>query len=120
VQPTKQAADAEGAFLGYSTWDATLLRECGGNCFIASYADVCALLLAAARENGAMVRFAARVEAVHEEEARVTLVGGEVVEADIIVGADGIKGLMRKAVLEQEEDEDEDEDDEPTGSVLFK
>jgi 2-polyprenyl-6-methoxyphenol hydroxylase-like FAD-dependent oxidoreductase len=60
------------------------------------------------------------VEAVDEEEARVTLVSGEVVEADIIVGADGIKGLMRKAVLEQEEDEDEDEEDEPTGSVLFK
>jgi salicylate hydroxylase len=64
------------------------------------------------------VRYGVRVEAVDEQKAHVMLAGGEVVEADVVVGVDGMKGLLRKVVLEEDaEDEDESEQ---AGYVLFK
>jgi salicylate hydroxylase len=67
------------------------------------------------------VRYGARVEAVDEEKAHVTLACGEVVEADVVVGVDGMKGLLRKVVLEEdEEDEEDEEESEQAGYVLFK
>jgi salicylate hydroxylase len=64
------------------------------------------------------VRYGARVEAVDEEKAHVTLASGEVVEADVVVGVDGMKGLLRKVVLE--EDAEDEEESEQAGYVLFK
>jgi salicylate hydroxylase len=103
TRPLTPATDAQGEYLGYGAWDDEMLRETGGEFLIAAYADVRALLLTAARANGALVRFGTPVEGVDEELAHVTLADGEVVKGDVIVGADGSKGALRNLVFEGEE-----------------
>jgi salicylate hydroxylase len=47
------------------------------------------LLYEAAVKEGANVRFGCRVESVDERAPAVTLGSGEIVKADVIIGADG-------------------------------
>lgn len=64
---------------------------------------------------GAQVQFGATVEEINPEKPRpsVRLANGEVISADIIVGADGPRSLVRETVL-GEEDEPR-----PTGITVF-
>jgi hypothetical protein len=73
-------ADAQGEYLGYSAWHEDMLREGGGQCLDASYDSIRALLLTAARDNGAVVRFDAPVTALDQKLPSVTLADGEVIE----------------------------------------
>ncbi|PVH74524.1 FAD/NAD(P)-binding domain-containing protein [Cadophora sp. DSE1049] len=57
------------------------------------------VLYEAAVREGVKVRFGCRVETIDEEKPSVKLTSGETVEADLIVGADGIKSIVRPAVL---------------------
>jgi salicylate hydroxylase len=107
-------ADAQGEYLGYSAWHEDMLREGGGQCLDASYDSIRALLLTAARDNGAVVRFDAPVTALDKKLPSVTLADGEVIEGDVIVGADGSRGIMRNAVFKSKEQVKE------TGLALFR
>jgi 2-polyprenyl-6-methoxyphenol hydroxylase-like FAD-dependent oxidoreductase len=80
----------------------------------ARHADFRAFLLSAARANGAIIRFGCKVSAVDEECARVTLSDGGVIQADVVVGADGTKSVMRDTLFEGEETVQD------TGLVMFK
>lgn len=62
-------------------------------------ADLVALLLASLP--GPTTRLGARVQSVHAEGPRpsVTLEGGEVLSADLILGADGLHSILRPAIL---------------------
>ncbi len=70
--------------------------------------DIIDILYKLATEAGATVEFhkeVASVEPGTEEDNKpsVTLVTGEVLTADVIVGADGCKSLVREVVLEEED-----------------
>ena len=56
------------------------------------------VLSAAARETGARTRYGARVRAVDVAAGTVTLDHGTVLEADLVVGADGVHSLVRTAI----------------------
>jgi salicylate hydroxylase len=59
------------------------------------------ILHEAALESGCEIRVKSRVVAVDESAPSLTLKSGEVLKADIIVGADGIKSVVRSHVIEQ-------------------
>lgn len=73
------------------------------------------MLYRLAVEAGVIVQFGATVEEVKPEKPRpsVRLASGEEVSADIIIGADGPRSLVRETVL-GEEDEPR-----PTGITVF-
>jgi len=71
------------------------------------------MLLETARELGAETRTNAEVIEVAEDCRSVRLASGEVLKADIIVGADGSHGICRAILLPQDPPK-------PTGLMLFK
>jgi salicylate hydroxylase len=106
--------DAQGDYLGKHAWDDDILRECGGEWMFTSYADLRALILSVARANGANILFGTKVESVDEDEAKLILENGEVFSADVVVGADGSRGVMRDMIFEGAEQTQD------TGAVVFK
>ena len=59
---------------------------------------IAAVVLEAAREAGVTTRYGARVRAVDAAAGAVTLEDGGVLEADLVVGADGVHSLVRPAI----------------------
>jgi salicylate hydroxylase len=104
----------EGEYMGANEWHDALLRECGGQTLNVGYAELRTLLLIAARAHGVAVRFGARVVAIDSDKAWVTLEGGQVIEADVVVGADGARGVTRATLFNGVEDID------PGDMVVFK
>ena len=71
------------------------------------------MLLETARELGAKTRSNAEVVEIAEDCRSLRLATGEVIEADVIVGADGSQGLCRRLVVPQDPPK-------PAGITLFK
>jgi salicylate hydroxylase len=71
------------------------------------------MLLETARELGATTRTNAEVVEIAENCRSVRLATGEVIEADVIIGADGSQGMCRKLVVSQDPPK-------ATGVMLFK
>jgi hypothetical protein len=71
------------------------------------------MLLETARELGAVTRTNAEVVEVAENCRSVRLASGEVLKADLIIGADGSHGICRSILLPQDPPK-------PTGITLFK
>ncbi|KAH6880181.1 hypothetical protein BKA70DRAFT_1473484 [Coprinopsis sp. MPI-PUGE-AT-0042] len=94
-----------GEYLGSHTWDEEVIRETRGEFLFSHHSDLRKLLLDTAISCGATVKFNAKVKAVDPTNKRVELSTGEVVEGDVIIGADGVNGLCR-ALLTEEEDEE--------------
>ncbi|KAI0722415.1 FAD/NAD(P)-binding domain-containing protein [Fomitopsis betulina] len=92
-----------GQLLGVQLWNDELLRETRGEFMLMTHADLCRILYEAAIAQGAEVRFNARVVDVEPEEGAVQLDSGEILQADVIIGADGERGLCRRLVLGREE-----------------
>jgi salicylate hydroxylase len=90
------------------------MRECGGEWMFTTYEALRLLYIEAARANGAVLRFGTKVEAVDQDGALLQLADGEVFSADLIVGADGAKSLVRNILFEG------NEDTQSTGLVSFK
>ncbi|KAH9933243.1 FAD/NAD(P)-binding domain-containing protein [Epithele typhae] len=85
-----------GENLGQHAWDEQLLKESRGSYLILSHADLYDVLFDAAVARGARVRHGCAVAGISAEGGAVTLAGGEVLRADVVVGADGEHGLARK------------------------
>ena len=105
-----------GELLGEHVWDEELLRESRGEfvfahvrssglgptCFDLScepalqHADLRQLLYDTALSCGATIHLNTTVTAIEPDAGRVRLSTGEVLEADVIVGADGPSGLSRR------------------------
>jgi salicylate hydroxylase len=62
------------------------------------------VFLSATRAHGATVRFNARVTSFDESKAQVTLENGEIITADVVVGADGVNSAMRSSIFDGAED----------------
>jgi salicylate hydroxylase len=71
------------------------------------------MLLETARELGAETRTNAEVVKVAEDCRSLRLASGEVLKADVIIGADGGHGICRAILLPQDPPK-------PTGLTLFK
>jgi salicylate hydroxylase len=124
----------ENAYLlGIHCWEHEMLEEAGGE-FIALYVrapciDRCIasstcpcllqhsqlrkMLLETAHELGATTRTNAEVVEIAEDCRSVRLASGEVIEADIIIGADGSQGMCRRLVVSQDPPK-------ATGVMMFK
>jgi len=119
--------------LGAHCWEHEMLEEAGGE-FIALYVRAPGLdrpmtlltfscpiqhshlrrmLLETAHELGAKTRTNAEVVQIAEDCRSLRLATGEVIEADIIIGADGSQGMCRRLVVSQDPPK-------ATGVTLFK
>ncbi len=63
--------------------------------------DLCRLLYEVALSCGATFRLGTRVVSVDTLDTTVTLDSGEVLKADVIVGADGSSGISRQILVEE-------------------
>ncbi|RPD54191.1 FAD/NAD(P)-binding domain-containing protein [Lentinus tigrinus ALCF2SS1-7] len=80
-----------GSVVGSHDWEEEVLEETGGDFLLIHYADLRRILAESAREHGAILRNNSRVVDVHADAERpnLTLANGEVLTADVIIGADG-------------------------------
>lgn len=89
-----------GEDLGGHVWVDELMRETGGDFLFAKLADIRKFLYQLGHEAGAKYRANAKVVSVDVPGKSVTLESGEVLRADVIIGADGRHGLCRGLLLE--------------------
>ncbi|KAI0796189.1 hypothetical protein C8Q75DRAFT_365740 [Abortiporus biennis] len=92
---------------GYLHWKAPVLQQVGGDFYLIYYQDLVKLLHELAVSAGAKVDFNAEVTAVtpgDPEQPTVTLASGEVIKADMVVGADGPLSIVRKLAFDPEEE----------------
>ena len=93
-----------GARVGHTCWGARMTQDHGSPYYHIHRADYHAMLLRLARAApGVRIRLGATVRDVQPDPAlpggpSVTLASGEVLHADVIVGADGVKSTLQKAV----------------------
>ncbi|KAI0708159.1 FAD/NAD(P)-binding domain-containing protein [Cerioporus squamosus] len=80
-----------GSVVGSYEWEEEVLEETGGDFLLIHYADLRRILAESAREHGATLRTNCLVVDIHPDTERpyLTLSSGEVITADVIIGADG-------------------------------
>ncbi|RDB26397.1 6-hydroxynicotinate 3-monooxygenase [Hypsizygus marmoreus] len=93
-----------GELLGKHHWDDEVMKETKGEFVFTHHSDLRKLLYDTATSYGAEVRLNTKVTCVDPDHGTVTLQTGEVLRADVIVGADGPDGLGRRTVLGREEE----------------
>ncbi|KAJ7124295.1 FAD/NAD-P-binding domain-containing protein, partial [Mycena epipterygia] len=98
-----------GELLGSQIWDQELLEETRGEYLCAHLSDLMRLLYDEAIKQGVEFRLGTTAVSIDPEQGTITMDSGDVLEVDVIVGADGIAGLTRQILL-QEEDIDEPAD----------
>ncbi|EIN05952.1 FAD/NAD(P)-binding domain-containing protein [Punctularia strigosozonata HHB-11173 SS5] len=102
-----------GETIGYLEWNEDVMKETGGSFLLMHHEDLHRMLHRLATAAGAQVEFGKGVRAVHAppegqgQQPSVELESGEAVSADIIIGADGYRSIVRPVVL-GEEDQGED------------
>ncbi|KAJ6615878.1 hypothetical protein B0H10DRAFT_2039382 [Mycena sp. CBHHK59/15] len=99
-----------GELLGTQLWDEEVLRETRGEYMFAHLSDLVKLLYNFAIDLGVNVRLGVRAVSIDTEQGTIATESGEILKADVIVGADGLTGLSRRALL-REEDVDEPADE---------
>ncbi len=93
-----------GSRVGYTRWGTRMVEDHGSPYYHIHRGDYHAMLLRIARASpGVRIRLNAAVRDVQPDPAlpggpSVTLASGEVLYADVIVGADGIKSTLQRAV----------------------
>ncbi|KAJ6544315.1 hypothetical protein B0H19DRAFT_299590 [Mycena capillaripes] len=94
-----------GDVLGYLEWKEDVLRETGGNFLLIRYDDLYQMLYRLALSVGAVIILNATVTGAEAESTTPTvyLANGTTLTADLIIGADGAKGVMKEVVTEMED-----------------
>ncbi|KZT63264.1 FAD/NAD(P)-binding domain-containing protein [Daedalea quercina L-15889] len=92
-----------GKILGTQPWTEDLLKETRGDYMVMQHSDLCQLLYDAAVALQVHIRHNANVVEIEPDDGAVMLESGEILRADIIIGADGERGLCRRLVLGREE-----------------
>ncbi|TBU22985.1 FAD/NAD(P)-binding domain-containing protein [Dichomitus squalens] len=110
-----------GSIVGTHEWEESVLEETGGDFLLLSYGDLRRILAEFAVKHGAVLRPNSQVISVQPDAERpsVTLITGEVLTGDVIIGADGCHVPpyhTRRVVLEATEQEDIEK---PMGLQLF-
>ncbi|KAJ7629716.1 hypothetical protein DFH06DRAFT_1304022 [Mycena polygramma] len=92
-----------GVLLGNHHWDEEVLRETRGEFLFAHLSDLRKMMHDVAVSQGATIRLNSTAVAVDPERRSVTLDSGETLTADVIIGADGISGLVRPLLLAEQD-----------------
>ncbi|OSD05334.1 FAD/NAD-P-binding domain-containing protein [Trametes coccinea BRFM310] len=97
-----------GDLVGYLHWKPAVMAETGGDFLLMHHDDLIRMLYKLATEAGARVDFHTEVTAIQPgsdsiPNPSVTLANGDVLTADMVVGADGYRSLVREVVLEEED-----------------
>ncbi|KAI6112691.1 FAD/NAD(P)-binding domain-containing protein [Pisolithus sp. B1] len=87
-----------GDFLGHFTWQEAVMDEVGAPFLLMHYQDLHNILYQAASSAGVHISLGTPVIQVETHPPRVRLATGEVIRADLIVGADGSDGITREVV----------------------
>ncbi|KAJ7034044.1 hypothetical protein C8F04DRAFT_1102899 [Mycena alexandri] len=95
-----------GVLLGTHDWDEEVLRETRGEFLFAHLGDLRKMMFNIALCQGAKIRLNTTVVAVDPENRVVTLDSGETLTADVIIGADGVSGLVRPILLAEQDIEE--------------
>ncbi|GJE93239.1 FAD/NAD(P)-binding domain-containing protein [Phanerochaete sordida] len=95
-----------GEKMGAAQWRPAVMKETGGDFLLMKHEDVHRLVYRLAVEAGAIVDFGVSVAEVApgNPRPRVTLSTGEVLEADLVIGADGPRSIVRPVVLGRPDD----------------
>ncbi|KAJ7505665.1 hypothetical protein B0H11DRAFT_355443 [Mycena galericulata] len=91
-----------GELMGTQIWDEELLRETRGEYLFAHLSDLIGLLYDEATRKGAEIRLGTTAVSIDPATATITTDSGGILQADVIVGADGIAGLSRGILLQEE------------------
>ncbi|KAI0091577.1 hypothetical protein BDY19DRAFT_931199 [Irpex rosettiformis] len=104
-----------GEYMGYAEWKPQVMQETGGEFLMMKHEDVHRLLYNLATSAGAQVTFGVSVTAVKSGTPKpsVTLSTGEVLTADVVIGADGPNSKIRKYINKDEEPA------QPSGFTIF-
>ncbi|KAH7906813.1 hypothetical protein BJ138DRAFT_1161696 [Hygrophoropsis aurantiaca] len=101
ITVTSEAIDLKiyetGRLLGIHVWDEEFLKETGGSYIFCHHVDLRRLLFDTAISLGAEVRGGATIVSVDANDPHVKLSTGEILRADVIIGADG-----RSSIIQQE------------------
>jgi len=99
--------------LGIHGWEHEMLEEAGGEFMALNHSQLRRMLLETALELGAEARTNTEVVEIAGDCRSVRLASGEVLQADVIIGADGSQGMCRRLVCPQDPEKG-------TGIMLFK
>ncbi|KAJ7116698.1 hypothetical protein C8R44DRAFT_709019 [Mycena epipterygia] len=91
-----------GELLGTQVWDEELLEETRGEYLFAHLSDLMALLYEEALSRGVEFQLGTTAVSIDVEQGAVTVDSGDVLQADVIIGADGISGITRQILLQEE------------------
>ncbi|KAH9893223.1 FAD/NAD-P-binding domain-containing protein [Cubamyces lactineus] len=97
-----------GNLVGYLHWKPAVMAETGGEFLMMHHDDIVRMLYRLATEAGAQIDFHTEVTSIQQGTDRfpnpsVTLANGDVLTADMIIGADGYRSKVREVVLEEED-----------------
>ncbi|TFK90818.1 FAD/NAD(P)-binding domain-containing protein [Polyporus arcularius HHB13444] len=97
-----------GDLVGYFHWKPAVMAETGGEFLLMHHDDLVRLLHRLATGAGAKVLLNSKVTSIRQGTRRssrpkVTLANGDVLIADILIGADGYKSIVRDVVLGEED-----------------
>ncbi|KAG8220921.1 hypothetical protein J3R82DRAFT_2425 [Butyriboletus roseoflavus] len=88
-----------GELAGHLLWPQTeVLQEIGAEYFLMHYQDLHAMLHSAAKSAGVQISYDTLVTNVSANPPRVELASGTMLLGDLIIGADGLCGIVRKTV----------------------
>ncbi|KAJ6578086.1 hypothetical protein B0H19DRAFT_1062631 [Mycena capillaripes] len=90
-----------GVLLGKHYWDEEVLRETRGEKM--QLADLRKMMYDVAVSQGATIHLDTTVVTIDPERHTITLDSGETLRADVIVGADGVSGLVRPLLLAEQD-----------------
>ncbi|KAH7890749.1 hypothetical protein F5I97DRAFT_1799851 [Phlebopus sp. FC_14] len=101
TRATQFVSMEDGNVLGCLEWKEDVLQETGADYLVMKHADLTKILYEAAVSAGVRFSFNTSVtfvqsEGPHSDRPCVTLQDGTTLEADLIVGADGPRGIMRE------------------------
>ncbi|KAJ7467355.1 hypothetical protein B0H11DRAFT_2306439 [Mycena galericulata] len=91
-----------GELMGTQVWDEELLKETRGEYLFAHLSDLIGLLYDEAIRKGADIRLGISAVSIDPATATITTNSSGILQADVIVGADGIAGLSRRILLQEE------------------
>ncbi|KAF8684732.1 hypothetical protein RHS04_01160 [Rhizoctonia solani] len=88
-----------GEKVGGSVWGSKMERDHGSPYYHIHRADLHRMLYKLVEQAGVKVRLASTVKSINPLAPSVTLFGGETMHCDLIVGADGVKSMIREVVV---------------------
>ncbi|KAF8155331.1 hypothetical protein K438DRAFT_1862619 [Mycena galopus ATCC 62051] len=91
-----------GELMGTQLWDEEILQETRGEYLFAHLSDLIALFYDEAVRQGAEISLGTTALTIDAAHGRVTTDVGGILECDVIIGADGISGLVRGVLLAEQ------------------